>query len=145
MAQNGVIGRGGDLAWRDRDDLQRVKRMTLGKVLVMGRRTFESIGRPLPDRRTIVVTRQNNWVPDGVTVMGSIDEAMAAAGDGEVICFGGGELYSQLIGHADRLEITEIESVLDGDVYFPVIDPNRWTETERVQCAGYNWVTYRTH
>ncbi|MFJ4654841.1 dihydrofolate reductase [Nocardia sp. NPDC088792] len=145
VAQNGVIGRSGDLAWRDRDDLQRVKRMTLRRTLVMGRRTFDSIGRPLPDRRTIVVTRRNDWAPDGVTVVGSIDQAIAAAGDGEVICFGGGELYAQLIDHADQLEITEIESPLDGDVYFPPIDPTRWVETERLHREGYSWVTYRTH
>ncbi|MVU76059.1 dihydrofolate reductase [Nocardia sp. ET3-3] len=145
VAQNGVIGRSGDLAWRDRDDLQRVKHMTLGRVLVMGRRTFDSIGRPLPGRRTIVVTRQKDWAPDGVTVVRSIDGALAAAGDGEVICFGGGELYAQLIDRADRLEITEIESVLDGDVYVPPIDPSRWSEAERARREGYSWVTYTTH
>jgi dihydrofolate reductase len=142
VSQNGVIGRSGDLAWRDRDDLQRVKRMTLGRTLVMGRRTFESIDRPLPDRRTIVVTHRTDWAPGGVTVAGSLEAAMALADDDEVVCFGGGEIYAQLIDDADRLEITEIESVLDGDVYFPTIDPTCWRETERVQRDGYSWVTY---
>jgi dihydrofolate reductase len=142
VAQNGVIGRSGNLAWRNRDDLQRVKRMTVGRTLVMGRRTFESIGRPLPDRHTIVVTRQTNWAPGGITVASSLAAAMAEADSSEVACFGGGEIYAQLIGDADRLEITEIESVLDGDVYFPTIDPTCWRETERVQRDGYSWVTY---
>jgi dihydrofolate reductase len=142
VAQNGVIGRSGNLAWRDRDDLQRVKRMTVGRTLVMGRRTFESIGRPLPDRRTIVVTRQTNWAPAGIIVANSLAAAMAKADNSEVVCFGGGEIYAQLIGDADRLEITEIASVLDGDVYFPTIDPTCWRQTERVQQDGYSWVTY---
>lgn len=142
VARNGVIGRDGDLAWRDREDLQRVKRLTIGKTLIMGRRTFESIGRPLPGRTTIVVTRRNTWSRDDVTVAGSIDEAIAAAGGEEIVCFGGGEIYTQLIDEADRLEITEIETSLDGDVYFPPIDPDHWQETERIQRHGYSWVTY---
>lgn len=142
VARNGVIGRDGDLAWRDREDLQRVKRLTMGKTLIMGRRTFESIGRPLPGRTTIVVTRRYAWSRDGVTVAGSIDEAITAADDEEIVCFGGGEIYAQLIDEADRLEITEIETGLDGDVYFPPIDPDRWQETERIQRDGYSWVTY---
>ncbi|MFD4401487.1 dihydrofolate reductase [Nocardia sp. NPDC058499] len=142
VARNGVIGRDGDLAWRDREDLQRVKRLTMGKTLIMGRRTFESVGRPLPGRTTIVVTRRNAWSRDGVTAAGSIDEAIAAAGGEEIVCFGGGEIYTQLIDEADRLEITEIETSLDGDVYFPPIDRNRWQETERIQRDGYSWVSY---
>lgn len=108
----------------------------------MGRRTFESIGRPLPDRRTIVVTRRTDWASSGVTVAGSLEAALALAGDDEVVCFGGGAMYAQLIGDADRLEITEIESVLDGDVYFPTIDSSCWRATKRVQRDGYSWVTY---
>jgi dihydrofolate reductase len=108
----------------------------------MGRRTFESIGRPLPGRRTIVVTHQNGWAPEGVTVAGSLDEAKEVAGEGAVVCFGGGEVYTQLIDTAERLEITEIEADLEGDVCFPSIDPDRWRETGRVQRDGYSWVTY---
>ncbi|MGW0252619.1 dihydrofolate reductase [Nocardia goodfellowii] len=142
VARNGVIGRSGDLAWRDRDDLQRVRQMTLGKTLVMGRRTFDSIGRPLPGRRTIVVTRQDDWAVDGAAVVSSVREALAVAGDGEVICFGGGQIYAQLIGDADRLEITEIDADLDGDVSFPSIDPSCWRAAQRIQRDGYSWVTY---
>jgi dihydrofolate reductase len=143
VARNGVIGREGDLAWRDRDDLQRVKSLTLGHTLVMGRRTFESIGRPLPGRRTIVVSRRMGWAPDGVTVVGCIAEALSAAGGAEIIGFGGGEIYAQLLELADRLEITEIAADLDGDVLFPEIDQAKWIEVERVPRIGYSWVTYR--
>ena len=142
VARNGVIGLSGDLAWRNGDDLQRVKRLTLGRTLVMGRRTFESIGRPLPGRRSIVVTRGVGWAVEGVQVAGSIGEAMAAADDGDVIVFGGGEIYAQLIGTADCLEITEIAADLIGDVYFPSIDPAIWSEAERIPRDGYSWVTY---
>ncbi len=124
VSPNGVIGRDGDLAWRHREDLQRVKRLTLGRTLVMGRRTFDSIGRPLPGRRTIVVTRQAGWAADGVTVAHSVEEALAAAGDcPEIVVFGGGELYTQLMGRADRLEITHIRGEIDGDTHFPRSTP----------------------
>lgn len=143
VAQNRVIGRGGDLAWKDKDDLRRVKAITMGKTLVMGRRTFDSIAQPLRGRRVIVVTRRTDWAPDGITVASSIAEAMAATKDDEVICFGGGEVYAQLIGAADRLEITEIDADLEGDVYFPEIEPASWYETDRVKRNSYSWVTYR--
>ena len=143
VSRNGVIGRAGDLAWRHREDLQRVKRLTLGRTLLMGRRTFDSIGRPLPGRRTIVVTRQPSWAAEGVTVTHSVEEALAAAGDcPEVVVFGGGELYAQLIGRADRLEITHIRSEIEGDTHFPAIDPAIWHEVGREERDAFDWVTY---
>jgi dihydrofolate reductase len=143
VSRNGVIGRAGDLAWRHREDLARVKRLTLGRTLLMGRRTFDSIGRPLPGRRTIVVTRQPAWAAEGVTVTHSVEEALAAARDSpEIVVFGGGELYAQLIGRADRLEITHIRSEIDGDTHFPAIDPAIWREVEREERDGFDWVTY---
>ena len=142
VARNHVIGNAGELAWRDKDDLRRVKDMTIGKTLVMGRRTFESIGPPLSGRRSIVVSRRTDWAPEGVTVAGSIAEALAAASDDEVFCFGGGEIYTQMISDADRLEITEIAADLEGDVHFPEIDPALWRETDRVERNSYSWVTY---
>ena len=143
VSRNGVIGRAGDLAWRHREDLQRVKRLTLGRTLLMGRRTFESIGRPLPGRRTIVVTRQPAWAAEGVTVTHSLEEALAAAGDcPEVVVFGGGELYAQLIARADRLEITHIRNEIEGDTHFPAIDPAIWREVGREERDAFDWVTY---
>jgi len=143
VSRNGVIGRAGDLAWRHREDLQRVKRLTLGRTLLMGRRTFDSIGRPLPGRRTIVVTRQPAWAAEGVTVTHSVEEALAAAGDcPEIVVFGGGELYAQLIGSADRLEITHIRGEIEGDTHFPAIDPAIWHEVGREERDAFDWVTY---
>ena len=143
VSANGVIGREGGLAWRHRDDLQRVKRLTLGRTLVMGRRTFDSIGRPLPGRRTIVITRQAGWAAPGVTVTHSVEEALEAAGDcPELVVFGGGELYEQLISRADRLEITHVRSEIDGDTRFPVIDPAIWREAGREARDDFDWVTY---
>jgi dihydrofolate reductase len=144
VSRNGVIGRAGDLAWRHREDLQRVKRLTLGRTLVMGRRTFDSIGRPLPGRRTIVITRQAGWAVHGVTVTHSVEEALeAAARDSpEIVVFGGGEVYAQLIGRADRLEITHIRDEIDGDTHFPVIDPAIWREVGREERDEFDWVTY---
>jgi dihydrofolate reductase len=140
---NGVIGRAGGLAWRHREDLQRVKRLTLGRTLVMGRRTFDSIGRPLPGRRTIVITRQAGWAVQGVTVTHSVEEALEAARDSpEIVVFGGGEVYAQFIGRADRLEITHIRDEIHGDTHFPVIDPAIWREVGREERDGFDWVTY---
>jgi len=143
VSRNGVIGREGDLAWRHREDLQRVKRLTLGRTLVMGRRTFDSIGRPLPGRRTIVITRQAGWAAPGVTVAHSVEEALEAARDSpEIVVFGGGEVYAQLIGRADRLEITHVRDEIDGDTHFPVIDPAVWREVEREERGDFDWVSY---
>jgi dihydrofolate reductase len=143
VARNGVIGRAGGLAWRHRDDLQRVKRLTLGRTLVMGRRTFDSIGRPLPGRRTIVITRQAGWAAQGVTVTHSVEEALEAARDSpEVVVFGGAEVYEQFIGQADRLEITHVRDEIDGDTHFPVIDPAVWREVGREERGGFDWVSY---
>lgn len=150
VARNGVIGRDGDLAWRDRDDLQRLKSMTMGHTLVMGRRNYESIGRPLPGRRTVVATRRRDWSAPGVTVVHDLGESLSTAldeivrrtGDEVVFLFGGGEIYRQLMDTADRLEITEIAQDLPGDVFFPEIDPLVWIETAREQRDGYDWVRY---
>jgi dihydrofolate reductase len=146
VATNGVIGRDGDLAWRNSEDLRRLKAMTMGHVLLMGRRNYESIGRPLPGRRTVVLTRQPDWAVDGVTVAhdleSAVDTALAQAGDGIVFVFGGGEIYAQLMDRADALELTEIDEPIDGDVFFPPIDPERWRQVSRETRDGFCWVRY---
>jgi dihydrofolate reductase len=146
VARNGVIGRDNDLVWRDRDDLQRFKRLTLGHVLVMGRRTYDSIGRPLPGRTTIVVTRRPAWSAMGVVVAHSLDEALKLAEEvspgQDVYVAGGGEIYRLALPLADRLELTEIDADLEGDTHFPAYDRSAWTETTRSEQAGYSWVTY---
>ncbi len=138
MGENGVIGRDGDMPWRLSTDLKRFKARTLGKPVIMGRRTFASIGRPLPGRDIIVVTRQAGFAPDGVTVAASPDEAVAAArriaaasGAAEIVVAGGGEIYRALLGAAGRLVVTEVHARPEGDVHFPAIDPAVWREVGR--------------
>ncbi len=150
VAANGVIGRGGDLAWRNSEDLRRLKAMTMGHTLVMGRRNYESIGRPLPGRRTVVLTRQPDWSADGVTVVRSdgpdLDAALASmaaeTGDDTVFVFGGAEIYAALLDRVDVLELTEIDDEIDGDVFFPAMDPDAWREVWRERRDGFCWVRY---
>ena len=104
VGRNGVIGRDNDLPWRIREDLQHFKQLTLGHTLVMGRKTYDSIGRPLPGRRTVVVTRQLDWSADGVEVVHTLEEALKYEGD--LYVAGGGEIYRQALPYADRLELT---------------------------------------
>ncbi|HLU53700.1 MAG TPA: dihydrofolate reductase [Acidimicrobiia bacterium] len=142
VARNGVIGRDNDLPWRIPEDLRRFKQLTMGGVLVMGRRTYESIGRPLPGRRTIVVSRDPGLRIDGVEVAASLEEALALAGDGGVYVVGGGEVYRQAMDLADVLEITEVDAEPEGDTYFPEIDPAVWRQVARRPGAGFTFVRY---
>ena len=138
VAQNGVIGAGAKLPWRLSSDLRRFKALTLGKPLVMGRKTFQSIGRPLPGRETIVVTRDPGFSAAGVLVTHDLDaalalaEARAVAMDADaVVIAGGGELYAQTFALADRLAITEVALAPEGDAVFPSIDLAEWREVRR--------------
>jgi len=132
LARNGVIGRDNQLPWRLSADLQHFKRLTMGKPIVMGRKTWESLGRPLPGRRNIVITRDAAFRAEGCVVTHSIDEALgAAAGSDEVMIIGGAELYAQALPRADRLYLTEVRADVDGDVRFPPIDAADWIEVER--------------
>ena len=132
VAANGVIGARNALPWHLPADLKHFKATTLGKPVIMGRRTFESIGRALPGRTNVVVTRRADFAAPGCVVAASLEAAYAAAGDAAEICvIGGGELYREAIAHADRLELTEIHAAFDGDAHFPAVDPARWRETAR--------------
>lgn len=127
LDQNGVIGDDGEIPWRLPADLRYFKRVTMGKPLIMGRKTYESIGRPLPGRQNIVLTRQRDYRAPGCTVVHSIEEALAAAGDvEEVMVAGGGSVYRQLLPHADRLYLTFVETTAEGDTTFPSFDPEEW-------------------
>ena len=132
VARNCVIGAGQKLPWRLSSDLQRFRRLTMGKPVIMGRRTFQSIGKPLAERTNIVVTRGGGSFPDGVRVAASLDAAIAIAGDApEIMVIGGGEIYAAAIDSADRLYITHVEATPEGDVHFPPIDPHIWTASSR--------------
>jgi dihydrofolate reductase len=141
VGANGVIGRDNDLPWRIREDLQHFKQLTLGHTLVMGRKTYDSIGRPLPGRRTVVVTRQPDWSADGVEAVHTLEEALEY--DGHLYVAGGGEIYRQALPYADRLELTEVAQSPTGDVTFPTLTPQAWTETARDPHDGFTFVSYR--
>jgi len=148
MAQNRVIGRNNALPWRLSPDLKRFRRITMGHPIVMGRKTYESIGRPLDGRKNIVISRNPDFRPDGVTVASSIDQALALASDNEIMIIGGADIYKQTLPRADRIHFTLIHESFDGDAYFPEINSNEWKETTRediepgVDAAfGYSFVT----
>ncbi len=150
-ATNGVIGQGGGLPWHLPADLRHFKALTMGKPIVMGRRTFVSIGRPLPGRHNIVLTR-GSWTADGVTVAGDLDAALAAAGgvDEEVMIIGGAAVYADALPRADRVYLTEVHAEPAGDTLLPPFGPE-WRETARVDhvaagdAPGYSLVTLERH
>ena len=134
VARNGVIGRDGAMPWRLPTDLKHFKRRTLGMPVVMGRKTFESIGRALPGRRCIVVTRDAAYRADGCEVAAGVESALAlaASGDPERVCvIGGAEIYRQTMDRADRLVVTEVDATPEGDTVLPPIDPAAWREVAR--------------
>jgi dihydrofolate reductase len=131
MARNRAIGYKGQLPWRLPDDLRRFKAITMGHVLLMGRTTFDSIGRALPGRRTIVVTRQKDWSATDVEVAHSIEAALEKAGSDRVFVAGGAEIYAQTLDRADRLYLTLVDREVQGDAFFPEFDPSAFDVVER--------------
>ncbi|MEH6583658.1 MAG: dihydrofolate reductase [Halioglobus sp.] len=138
VAENGVVGKNNALPWYLPADLQYFKRTTLGKPIVMGRKTYESIGRPLPGRTNIVVTRNSRYAADGVRVVGSMEEALELAADiavidgqEELMVIGGAAVYAAAMPMADYLYVTEVHAAVDGDAYFPAIDWSQWREESR--------------
>lgn len=142
MASNRVIGDGDDLLWHLPGDLKRVKQLTMGCPLIMGRKTWDSIGRPLPGRASIVLTRDKNWQAEGAIVGHSLEEALhkgaawlAEQGTGETrqILFGGGQIYKMGLALCDAIEMTEVDLAPIGPAMFPEIDAGQWHETERTE------------
>ena len=148
MARNRVIGVRNTLPWRLPEDLKHFKALTLGHHIVMGRKTYESIGRPLPGRTTVIVTRDPAYRVEGCLTAGSIDAAVAACGrDPEIFFVGGAELYAQVLPRADRLYLTEIRADYEGDAWFPEFDRGQWREEARdprvdADGLGYDFVRY---
>jgi dihydrofolate reductase len=131
MAQNGVIGRDNSLPWRLPADLKRFRAFTLGKPILMGRKTFESLGRPLPGRTNLVLTRDRNWFADGVIVVHSIEAAlMQAASSDELVVVGGAEIYRLVLPVARRIYLTHVHADVPGDITFPEFDPTQWADVE---------------
>jgi dihydrofolate reductase len=132
LARNRVIGKNNQLPWRLPADLKHFKAVTLGKPVIMGRKTFESIGKPLPGRDNIVVTRDPKFHADGIAVAHSLDDALAQAHAApEIMLIGGAQLYMQALPRAQRLYLTLIHADFDGDAHFPDYDPADWRETAR--------------
>ena len=156
IAENGVIGAGNTIPWRLKSDMARFKALTIGKPVIMGRKTFESLRRPLPNRTNIVITRDADYRAAGAVVTtSSADAGAVARGDAlrrsvaEIAVIGGAEIYRQWLGRADRLEITEVHMRPEGDTHFD-IDKAEWDEVTRIRhpagpddSADYSYVTYR--
>jgi len=132
VADNGIIGHNNALPWRIKSEMRYFMQQTLGKPVIMGRKTFESFDNPLQGRTNIVITRDAAYRRDGVTVVKSLDEALAAAAAAdEIMIAGGAEIYAQSLPLAQRLYLTEIHLRPEGDTYFPVFDRARWKEVKR--------------
>lgn len=157
IAANGVIGREGGMPWHLSSDLKHFRRVTTGKPVVMGRRTLEAIGKPLPGRPNLIVSRSLTEAPTGTTLYPDLATAIAAArtiaaetGADEVIIGGGGQIYAETIGIADRLVVTHADLTVEGDTYFPEIDPAVWAVVDETpmprtekDSADARWVTYQ--
>jgi dihydrofolate reductase len=131
VADNGVIGAGGAMPWHISADFRRVKALTMGKPLVMGRKTFDSLPGILPGRRHIVITRDGAWEAEGAERAGSLGEALALANAPEIIIFGGAQIYAEALPIAGRIELTEVHAQPQGDTRFPAFDRAGWSETFR--------------
>lgn len=152
MDENRVIGKDNDLPWHLPNDLQFFKQKTSGNTIIMGRKTFDSLGRVLPNRKHVVLTRTKQKYPEEVEVVHTIDDIIEYTNKHhreELFVIGGGNLFTQLLPYADRLYITEIHESFDGDVYFPMINGNEWKEVSRIKgkqdeknIYNYDYVTY---
>jgi len=151
MARNRVIGLNNALPWRIPADLKHFKSLTMGHHMIMGRKTYDSIGKPLPGRTTVVLSRNHALKMDGCVVVHSLEEAFkACAGDDEIFIVGGAELYALAMPLADMIYLTEIQQDMAGDTYFPELDKNSWLESVRERCSQetpqkleFHFVTYR--
>ncbi len=150
-SENNVIGRDNALIWHLSSDLKHFKALTTGHAVLMGRKTFESIGRALPNRRNIVISRNPLFVAKGCETAASVEEALAlAAGEEEVFVIGGGRIYNELWGRADRLYLTRVHTEAEGDTFIPAVDERQWQEVGRQDFkAGekddydYSFIDYR--
>lgn len=146
VAENNCIGKNNSLPWYLPEDLKRFKALTTGKIVIMGRKTWDSLPakfRPLPNRKNVVITRQTSLIfPSEVEVYSTLEAALGKHANEEVFIIGGGKLYAQTIERADRLYITQVHQLVGGDVFFPTIDPSMWKEVERENHEGFSFVIY---
>ena len=131
LGKNRVIGNENKLIWNIPSDMKRFREITSGKSIIMGRKTFESIGKPLPKRKNIIVTRDENYKAEGCIIAHSLDDALREAGDGEVMVIGGAQIYAEFLSKAHKLYLTLIDKDFEGDAYFPDYNKNEWNEVSR--------------
>lgn len=132
LSDNHVIGTGNQLPWRLSADLKRVKALTMGHHLIMGRKTYESIGRPLPGRTNVIITRNGSYAPEGCVVVGSLKQALSvAAEDTEAFVFGGGEIFREALPLVKKIYLTKVHCNIGGDTFFPELIDSEWREVER--------------
>lgn len=144
VSKNGVIGVNNKLPWDLPEDLERFKIITTGGVVIMGRKTYESIGKALPNRVNIVITRDKNFKAPNVLVVNSIESALfKAGGQKDVFIIGGGEIYKQTMSYVDRMYISEVDMEVEGDTLFPTIDKNRWGLTKEEVFKGGRFLVYK--
>jgi dihydrofolate reductase len=144
VAENGVIGRDNALPWHIPEDLRYFKQVTSGKTVIMGRKTYQSIGRPLPNRTNIVVTRDPAFQAEGVIIARNLDDALSKAGDGEAMVIGGSSLFQETLPRADHFYLTEIHRAYEGDVLFPAWDKSKWREVARQDVDGDPAISFVT-
>jgi len=151
IAKNNALGKNNQLIWHLPADLKRFKSITLGQTVVMGRKTFESLGKPLPNRKNIVITRNRNFKKEGVTTVNSLEEALAMSKENEnIYILGGAEIYLQALPLADLLDLTLVHEHFEADTFFPVIDQKEWEEIKREDykkddknAFDYSFVSYK--
>jgi len=154
VSENDVIGKDNDLIWHLKDDLKRFKALTSGHCIIMGRKTFESFPKPLPNRTHIVITRQKEYTaPEGVSIVNSLETAIAQAkNDSNPFVIGGGEIYNQALALVDTIELTRVHHNFEGDTFFPIISETIWEETTRIfhekddlHKFDFSFITYKRH
>ncbi len=142
LGKNRVIGSDNSIPWKLPADMKRFKEITMGKPVIMGRKTFESIGRPLPHRTNIIITNDKNYKADGCIVVHSADEALKAAKGSEIMVIGGAQIYKLFIPIANRMYLTFIDKEFEGDAYFPQYNKHEWKETSREEHIDENGLKY---
>lgn len=143
VAENNVIGKAGKLPWHLPEDLKHFKKLTMSYPIIMGRRTFESIGKPLPGRRNIVITHNIDFAAEGADVFHSFEAALDSCTDDKVFIIGGFSLFKEALEFADKIEMTKIHKKVDGDVLFPEVNWNEWEELSREDHREYSFISYK--
>ncbi len=141
-SMNNVIGLDNKLPWKIKEDLQRFKALTMGHPIIMGRKTYESIGKPLPGRENIVLTNNPQYENNGITIYNSLEEAQRAVAEQDAFIIGGAQIYREGMNFATRIELTRVHKVIPGDTFFPEIDPEIWKETKKDFKGDYSFISY---